>query len=115
MYTSIVGDTEARVKRVREPSPLFPIDGLDFDDANIEHMSAHELTPDIVLEVLWDAPVFVENAPGRTAAVLMTGRALSSTLWTIALVLVDDNAWIWRPITGWNSTKSERQTWFERS
>jgi hypothetical protein len=45
----------------------------------------------------------------------MIGSDQSGRFWTIALVLVDDEWYRWRPITGWPSTKKEIQAWRDAS
>ncbi len=88
---------------------------LDFDQLNIQHLARHDVTPGIVWEVLIDSPVFFENRPEQTASHLMIGSDVKGKKWTIAIVLIDDDDWIWRPITGWESDKSEREAWFVRN
>jgi hypothetical protein len=56
-----------------ERDEFLTISSLDFDDANVEHMATHGLSPETVWEVLTDAPLFFENEPEHPATHLMIG------------------------------------------
>ena len=86
------------------------IAGFEFDEANIGHMAAHGLEPNIVWDVWADEPILVPRA-GRSGTHLMIGQESSGRVWSIAVLLVDDEFDIWRPITGWLSTRKEQRTW----
>ncbi|TAK58231.1 MAG: hypothetical protein EPO22_11120 [Dehalococcoidia bacterium] len=90
------------------------IAGFEFDDANVAHMALHGLEPNMVWDVWADEPILVPRT-GRSGTHLMIGQESSGRVWSIAVLLVDDELDIWRPITGWPSTRKEERTWRGRS
>jgi len=73
-------------------------------------MAVHDLEPNIVWDVWADEPILVPRV-GRSGTHLMIGQESSGRVWSIAVLLVDDELDIWRPITGWRSTRREKKTW----
>lgn len=82
------------------------INGFEWDEENEAHCARHGFTPIIAAEVLGGAPLFLPGKPLRTATNAMIGPALDGRFWT-AHILETAKAGIWRPITGWPSTKQQ--------
>jgi hypothetical protein len=98
----------------QEPSDALIV-SFEFDTRNLTHMAVHGIDDNLVVEVLAGEPVFAQNppAPDRSGSDLMIGPSATGRWWTIVILLVDDDADIWRPITGWPSTSREQQLWRE--
>jgi len=73
-------------------------------------MARHGLEPNIVWDVWADTPIVLSRV-GRAGTHLMIGEASSGRIWTVAILLVDVELGLWRPITGWPSTRKEAKTW----
>lgn len=89
---------------------------LEFDDHNRRHLRDRgRLDESVIIEVWAGDPVFAQNlpAPERSGTHLMIGPDVVGDLWTVVLVCVDEDAGIWRPITGWPSKRKEVQLWQE--
>lgn len=88
------------------------IRSFEIDSRNSGHFEARGIDANLLYEVLAGEPLFFVNPPAgnRSGSHLMIGPAASGRFWTIVLVMVDD-AGVWRPITGWPSTGKERATW----
>jgi uncharacterized DUF497 family protein len=86
---------------------------LEFDNRNLEHLAPRGIDPNLVLEILAGEPVVAANEPksDRSGSHLMIGPAANGRHWTIVIVEVDEDLGIWRPITGWPSTRKEIQLW----
>jgi uncharacterized DUF497 family protein len=89
------------------------IEGLDFDANNRQHLERHGLDDAAVWDILLDEPKFFRQVQrdGRSGSHLMIGTSSAGRHWTIVIVKLDDSAGIWRPITGWPSTRREIATW----
>jgi hypothetical protein len=98
---------------VAEPaSGELEIRAFEFDDRNTRHF--HSGLNETIIWDVWAGPfrLFV-NAPNptRTGSHLMIGPDAEERWWTVVLLLIDDQEWLWRPITGWPSTKKEQDAW----
>ena len=87
--------------------------GFEFDEHNLVHLARHGIAANLVWDVFLGSPRFFVNPPreGRSGSHLMIGRSSDGRHWTIVMVLVDDAAALWRPITGWPSTVKEVALW----
>ena len=85
-------------------------DDLDFDEANLDHLAKHRITPAEVLEVWLNSPVYVPNKKGLAATHLMLGDTDGGRAMTIGVV-TDEARRLLRPITGWDSTAGELTRW----
>lgn len=90
---------------------------FEFDRRNLGHLALHGIDGNLIYEVAAGEPVFRLNRPAgnRTGTHLMIGPDTRGRFWTIVLVLIDGDAGIWRPITGWPSTRKEARTWQDAS
>ena len=84
-----------------------PIEGLEWDDDNQEHIERHGLTADFVYEVLeWGDPVMITNKKGRSGSRQVIGYDERRRCWTI-VVEPTERRRIWRVRTGWLSAERE--------
>ena len=90
---------------------------LEFDSRNSDHLARHGLDANLVYEVLGGEPLVFVNVPAdnRSGSHLLVGPAADGRLWTVVIIVVDDAAGSWRPITGWPSTRREKMQWAEES
>jgi len=92
---------------------------FQLDDRNLKHLiSDHPdrlVTEQILDEVISNHPRAFPNEAntGRTASHKVIGPDDSGRFWTFAALYIDGN--IWRPITGWPSTNTERRLHEEMS
>src|SRR5262245_55180993 len=87
-----------------ENEPDDPV--LEWDASNQRHAADHGLTPAIAAEVIIeDDASFFENSGGIRGSFMAIGRDMGDHFWTIILLEVGRN--VWRPITGWPSTRSQ--------
>lgn len=83
------------------------VDELQWDETNLEHCARHGLTAEIAEGVRSDAPEFFrETRKSRTGTHAMVGPCADGRVWTIKMKRANHQG-VWRPITGWPSTKSE--------
>ena len=84
---------------------------FEFDYRNLAHLAERNIDANLVLEILAGEPVFAVNEPrpDRSGSHLMIGSAANGRHWTIVIVEMDEQLGIWRPITGWPSTRKEIQ------
>jgi hypothetical protein len=90
------------------------VDDFQFDKGNLPHLAAKGIDENLVWEVRLtdDVRVFEDKREGHRAAThKMIGPDSMGRLWTIAMVLVDDELALWRPITGWPSKRKEGDAW----
>jgi len=113
MRATFGGVGEGICEALLEPDDAVVVAGLEFDSRNVEHLSRHGLDQNIVWDVLADAPIFVLDSKEHAATHLMTGRESTGRMWTVVIMLVDDELDWWRPITGWPSERLEVETWRE--
>jgi hypothetical protein len=85
------------------------IEGWDFDDANIEELAAHGLTPELVDQVLENGGRFRRNKKRRAASHQMIGSDGGGRFWVVCIV--ETGPCIWRPITGWSAADHEIEWW----
>lgn len=94
-----------------------PLEIRDFeiDSRSSPHFGRHGLDSNLLYELLAGDPLFFVNPPAdnRSGSHLMIGPAAEGSMWTVVIVMIDDAAGIWRPITGWPSTGMEASTWHE--
>ena len=83
----------------------------EFDERNRAHLARHGIDDNLVWDVWAGNPMLVPNKPGRSASHLMIGPDSNGRLWTIVIVLMDDDLGLWRAITGWPSDRKERESW----
>lgn len=90
---------------------------FEYDRHNLAHLIERGIDEELITEVWLDEPVFALNVRGgrRVATHLMIGEDAAGTLWTIALLEVDQAAGVWRPITGWPAEENRREVeaWLE--
>ncbi len=79
---------------------------LEWDEVNEEHAWAHGLTPTIAEEVLTNTPIFLRNKKGLAGTHLVVGPDRHGRFWTFS-ILPTRRSGVWRPITGWPSSKGE--------
>jgi uncharacterized DUF497 family protein len=81
---------------------LHPSDAedLEFDEENEAHLAEHHITANEVTQVWCDAPVYVPNKRGLTAAWLMLGDTDGGRSLTVAVLTLEISLRL-RPITGW--------------
>ena len=84
---------------------------FDWDQYNIEHLAEHGLDPLLVAQVYDSEPKLVaHSADGRSGSHKIIGPDRQGTFWTIIVLELPDDRW--RPITGWESTKTEIRIYF---
>jgi len=83
------------------------IRGFAWDDENEEELARHGLTLAQVDEVLSSTHLVQRNKRRRRATHRIVGRDNGGAYLTIPIQPTTDSA-IWRPVTGWRSTDSER-------
>ena len=74
---------QPRQEGVKRLHPV--IENWHWDDDNIEHLARHSLTPEIVIEVAGDLPLFRENLRGRAASHQMIGPDRMGETWVISI------------------------------
>ncbi len=85
---------------------------FQFDERNLAHMRRKPgLDANRVWEVWVGEPVVFMNREGRSGTHMMVGPDAVGRVWTVILVLVDDEVGLWRPITGWPSVRKEIEAW----
>lgn len=97
---------------------MIEIAEFEFDDHNRRHLKEKgRLDESIILEVWAGSPVFATNEPAgdRSGTHLMIGSDCQGSVWTVVIVCADFECGIWRPITGWPSTKKEKELWLSES
>lgn len=88
------------------------IEAWEWDDANIAHLDAHGITPEMIEDEIWaEAPKFITNRHNRSASHLMVGPDRSGSLWTVCIIQVGAHSGVWRAITGWPS-KPREAAWY---
>ncbi len=80
---------------------------VDLDDGNEAELAGHKITLAEAAQVLAGEPVWVRNKKGRAGAWLAVGRTAGGRRLSI-VVAYDSIRRSARPITGWESTKGER-------
>lgn len=83
---------------------------FEWDTANVRHIlidSPHGITPERCNRLRDDAPrIFpARQGPGRSASHMVVARDEDERFWT--LIVDFRGRGLWRPITGWPSTRSE--------
>jgi hypothetical protein len=95
-----------------EESDDIEVRDFEFDEVNLRHLAAHGLTASVVWDVWLDEPVAVPDRPRHSGTHLMIGMDSGGVLWTIAMVRIDDETGLWRPITGFPTEREdERDAW----
>ncbi len=85
------------------------IDELRISSGAEDHLAGHGISPDEVLDVLWDHPYFCrDNEADRK---LMIGRTIGGRLVTVVIEQTGSDATVWDVVTGWLASKGERTTW----
>ena len=96
-----------------EESDDTEIRDFEFDAFNTRHLATHGLTAAAVWDVWLDEPVLVPDRPQHSGSHLMIGMDAGGALWTIAMICVDDELGLWRPITGFPTEREdERDAWY---
>lgn len=91
------------------------IEEWEWDEANISHLAAHGISPELVEDEIWvEAPKYNANRKGQAASHFMVGPDRSGALWTICIPQVVDDPATWRAITGWRSKPQEAE-WYRRA
>ena len=93
------------------------IRSLELDSRNEEHLAGHGIDGNLVADVLAGTPIVAINQPrdGRSGSHLLVGPSSTGRCWTIVVVEIDEAIGLWRPITGWPSTRKEIQLWQDGS
>lgn len=73
---------------------------LQFDQANVDHLARHDVTPQQVQDVLLKAPRFFRNLPDRSGTHVIVGPNSEGTFFFIVLAPTGQRG-NWRPVTGW--------------
>lgn len=81
---------------------------LEFDDENTEHIAQHGIAPEEIEQMTGNAYVTARNVRGPENRIVMIGRTDGGRTLTIVLEATRDEV-VWRPVTGWESTASERK------
>ncbi len=85
---------------------------FEFDTWNTQHLARHGVRPATVWDVWFDRPVVIQNKEDATGTHLMIGEDTVGVLWTIAILLMDDETMSWRPITGFPTEhEDEERSW----
>lgn len=78
----------------------------DWDEHNEDHLHAHRIMPAEVEELFYNNPVWAPNRSQRAGTWKMIGRTDSGRRLTVVVAIDSGRRWL-RPITGWDSTKSD--------
>ena len=88
------------------------IDELRISPGAEDELWGHRISPDEVLEVLWDDPAFFKDkVQGRS---LMIGRTDGNRRLLTVVIEPTDTAGSWDVVTGWDSDKGETTQWRKR-
>lgn len=91
------------------------INDFEYDDGNLGHFekTARGIDQNLIMEVFLGTPVYAVNVPSatRSGTHQMIGPDTRGRCWTIIMYEVDSDRHIWRPITGWPSTRREKSLW----
>jgi hypothetical protein len=99
-----------------EESDDVEVRDFEFDAFNLRHLVLHGLTAEAIWDIWLDAPVVVPDRPPHSGTHLLIGMDSTELLWTIAMVCVDDELGLWRPITGFPTEREdERSAWYGES
>lgn len=85
------------------------IDELRISPGAEDHLAGHGISPDEVLDVLWDQPYFCRDKEADRK--LMIGRTIGGRLLTVVIAQTSSDATIWDVVTGWLASKGERTAW----
>lgn len=86
---------------------------FEFDAFNRSHLAVHQLDEAAIWDIWLDDPVVVPDRPRHSGTHLMIGMDSHDVLWTVAIVCVDDELGLWRPITGFPTEREdERDAWY---
>jgi uncharacterized DUF497 family protein len=100
---------------MEEPDDI-EVRDFEFDTFNLTHLVRHGLDAETIWDVWLDEPVVVPDRPRHSGTHLLIGMHSGGVLWTIAVVCVDDELGLWRPITGFPTEREdERQAWYGES
>lgn len=80
---------------------------LDWDPTTVAKLTAHGISRRGVTELIDRDDYVVDVHPEYPDQVRVTGPTRAGRFLTIALDLTDEEAGIWRPITGWRATAAE--------
>ena len=89
-------------------SRKYLIVGFEFDENNENKLSDHKISTHDVRAVRDRDPLFFRNKKSGSGELVMIGLDSSGRLLTISLLQNQFDHEIWRPITGWESSKGER-------
>lgn len=93
------------------------IAAFEIDERNRLHFTSHGIDDALIYEVWLGTAHYRENPPppegsrARSGTHLMIGPSADGRIWTIVIVEVDPPHHVWRPITGWPSTRREQRHW----
>jgi hypothetical protein len=93
----------------RRTARTIRIEGWDLDEANVEELSAHGISVEILEQVATEAPRFRWNKKRRAATHQMIGPDRGGGFWVICML--ESRLFIWRPITGWPAGEPEIEWW----
>lgn len=82
-------------------------DDIEFDEHNESELARHSIRAREVVQVLSNEPVWLRNKKGRAADWCAVGRTDGGRALTIPVLFLGELARL-RPITGWDSSPSER-------
>jgi hypothetical protein len=86
-------------------------DVFDWDQHNIDHLAQHGIDPNLVAQIYDNDPKLVAHSGGgRSGSHKMIGPDKDGTFWTIIVLELRDDRW--RPITGWESTRTEVRIYY---
>lgn len=83
---------------------------VEFDEANEGHLARHAVTPDELMQVLDNEPLWARNKNGRTAQWRVIGRTYGGRP-IVAAVLFDEARDVLRPITARTCEPAEVARW----
>ena len=84
---------------------------FQWDEDNLRHTAPHKVTPELVGEIADNQPkLIVHSGQGRSGSHKMIGPDNQGEFWTIIVLELPNDAW--RPITGWESTRSEIRIYY---
>jgi hypothetical protein len=100
------------VDELLEQYPVEDKDGqattdLDWDDANVDHLAAHHITPAEVEQVFINEPIWTSNKRNRAGHAAVHGRTNGGRPLTIIVGFTSDGRI--RPVTGWDMDPALRR------
>ena len=87
---------------------------FEFDEHNLDELWEHGIIDEDVLSVHEGRTLFLRNKKQASGKYKMVGRDARGRLLTIVITPISRREGIWRPITGYPSSRFERRKWSEQ-